>query len=421
MRKTQLLGTDVAITGVGVVCPLGYTRQEIASALRANESRLQTVDIGLGEQLFFGLVPEDFFPRSEALFHHILSPDQRRLARLDPGLLYGLWAAHEAMEEAQLYVGQNVDMSRVASTVSSSKGFLRCYLKAHELLCGGNDLDFSAKDLGMLLQTFFPNTLGAWLAQLYGFQGGILSASAACATGLVAILMGISLIRDGIADVVLAGSAECTRNPMAMAGFINMGAFSRERCRPFHRMRSGFNAGEGAAVFVLESLSHAQGRRAKPLAIIRAGDYRSEGYHITAVEPSSDTAEFAVRNTLRHANWEPQDVEYINAHGTGTPLNDQAEAFLIDRIFAPHRPLVSSLKGHIGHLLGASASVELALTLISLDAGFIPPTYGLDEPDPAFHLQFVSSVGENQPVRRFLKFALGFGGHVAVIAVERPA
>ncbi|MGC8741142.1 MAG: beta-ketoacyl-[acyl-carrier-protein] synthase family protein [Candidatus Sumerlaeaceae bacterium] len=409
----------VAITGVGVVCPLGYRHGQVIAALRDNETSLRLTDIGLDAEVFFGLVPNEFFRDAQELLARLPEAKQQA-AKTDPGLLYGLWATRAALEQARLVIDNHCCVERVASTVSSSKGFLRCYLEEHRRLYHDVARNSGDQNVGALVESFFADTLGHWLAQIHGFCGPVLSVSAACATGLVSVLLGASLIRDGIADVVLAGSAECTRNAVAMAGFVNMGAFSSDRCRPFHRERSGFNAGEGAAVFVLESLPHALARGARALGIIRGGDFRSEAYHITAVEPGSETAEFSICNTLRKAQWQPKDVEYINAHGTGTPLNDRAEAMLIERIFGAEQPLLSSFKGHIGHLLGASASVELALALLALDAGFIPPTFGLDDPDPEFRVRFVAPSGECKQVSKFLKLALGFGGQVAVVAIERP-
>lgn len=155
------------------------------------------------------------------------------------------------------------------------------------------------------------------------------------------------------------------------------------------------------------------------LGTICAWDFRSDAHHMTAVEPGGSVIEYAIQRTLSKAGWQPGDVQYINAHGTGTELNDQTEAAAIMRIFGQPGPYVSSLKAAIGHLLGASSGAEMALIVIALANGFVPPTLFLDEPDPEFHLNFVPASGAHMDVKRYLKFSYGFGGHIAILAVER--
>ncbi len=176
---------------------------------------------------------------------------------------------------------------------------------------------------------------------------------------------------------------------------------------------------------VLERESSARQRGARIMARITGWDLRADGYSATAVEPDGRTLDYAIRRTLARAGWCPEDVEYINAHGTGTRLNDSVEAAVISRVFGDaslgrKRPLVSSLKPYIGHLLGASSSVEIALAITSLNRGYIPATLRLQEPDPEFCLNHVAASGEDRRVTRFLKISLGFGGHTGVIAIELP-
>ncbi|MCX7625371.1 MAG: beta-ketoacyl-[acyl-carrier-protein] synthase family protein, partial [Candidatus Sumerlaeaceae bacterium] len=418
-RKIMSRPIEIAITGIGVVCPLGWEPESILAGVKANRSCLELTDIGLNEPVYFGGISGAFLETLNAFLDELNEPFGQ-LARVDPGLLYGMFATHQALNDAGLLLPETLPRDRVGLTSTSSKGFLRCFLEYHTEMQHGAGFRSPTSASATFLRGFFPTTLSEWTSKTYGFTGPCLASSAACATGLVSLILGCQLIEDGVADVVLAGSAECTRNALTLAGFLNMGAFSPHRCLPFHRARSGFNAGEGAAIFVLERLDHAETRGAKPLALVRGMDYRSEAYHITAVEPASTTAEYAVTKTLSQAQWAPSEVEYINAHGTGTPLNDRAEAQLIRKVFGKSAPWVSSLKAHIGHLLGASASVELAVSLIALRAGFIPPTFGLDDPDPECELRFVPADGMRQRVRRFMKFSLGFGGHIATVALEIP-
>lgn len=408
---------SVVVTGLGVVSPLGDTEDTVVQNLKTHSCGLTQIDLGLDSPLWFGYITSDFEHEIDELpsEHSLL---WKQLASVDPGLLYGYVAALRAVADAGLEHEDMLATTRTASTVSSSKGFLRLFLNPHKDLLDGAPLT-SVKPEYVL--GFSPDTLGRLLAHRWGFNGPVLSTSAACATGLHSLILGAHLIIDGIADIVLCGSAECTRNQLAMTGFYNMGALSRDMCRPFDKSRSGFNPGEGAGVFVLESEEHALAREARIRARLAGWDYRSEAYHVTAVEPHSPTAEYAVQLTLRRAGWTPESVEYINAHGTGTLQNDRAEALLINRVFGQHHtPLVSSLKGHIGHLLGASASAELALVLMALSNGFIPPTLRLETPDPECPVNHVHPNGEERSITRFLKFSLGFGGHVAIAAFELP-
>jgi len=406
----------IAITGYAAASPIGCTTSTIVRSLREGRTGLQLTDLGLGQPIWYGRIHEEFYEfAAEALAH--LDATQARLAEIEPGLGYGFVVGWEAWRRAQLDSSPPANPSRVASTLSSSKGFLRTYLYAHSQMLG-NATSPPTIHTKELLEAFPAETVGRWIARKKRLCGPVIATPLACATGVISVIMAANLIGEGVADVVLAGSAEYTANVMNLAGFLNMGALSPERTRPFHRSRSGFNAGEGAAAFIVESEAHARARGVQPIAYIVGWDYRSEAYHITAVEPSGETAEYAVRQTLRRAGWQPREVEYINAHGTGTPLNDQAEAQIIQRVFGEHCPYVSSLKAHVGHLLGASGSVELALTLTAMRDHFVPPTFGLDEPDPEFQLRFPHPAGENLRIQRFLKFSLGFGGHVAMLAVE---
>ncbi len=407
---------DVVITGLGLVSPLGWKTTDVVKALEDNRDGLILTDLGLGTPLPFGGIDQGFWDDAE----NLMPPSLNSLPlTVDPGFLYGIYATQQALLTAGFEWRENAfreHRTNIAFTISSSKGFLRCFVEAHREWLKAKSANAALRDIGPLFGHFPADSLASAIARFLGAQGPIMVTSAACATGLISVILGANLIRDGLADIVIAGSAECTRNPMALAGFLNMGALSARPCCPFDRQRSGFNPGEGAAAFVLESAEHARRRGAEPLAFIRAYEYRSEAYHVTAVALDCKVTEHALRRCLTKARWNASNVEYINAHGTGTPLNDAAEAALLEKVFGAQQPLISSLKGHIGHLLGASASVELALTLLSVRSGFVPPTLRLS--DPEFPLNYVAFPGLKKNVRRFMKFSLGFGGHIAMMALE---
>lgn len=335
----------------------------------------------------------------------------------DRALGFARIAARRAWDQSGL--GQaGLSPDRIAVIVSSSKGLLSNLLEARgRFLCGGD------ADLVPPFEAAWGDTPSRRIARDLGLAGPALNYPAACATGIASIVPAIHLLQEGLADAVLAGSAEACGHPLILAGFSSMGAMAAGLSRPFHTDRDGFNPGEGAAVFVLERDRDARRREARPLARIAGWDLRSDAHSATAVEPGGQTLEYAVRRALARAGWAPTDVDYINAHGTGTRLNDTVEAGVIARVFGHpggHRPPppVSSLKPYTGHLLGASAAVELALILESLRDGFIPPTLRLDRPDPALPLRHVPPEGIAAPARRILKLSLGFGGHIGVLAVE---
>ncbi|MGI8908313.1 MAG: beta-ketoacyl-[acyl-carrier-protein] synthase family protein [Candidatus Sumerlaeaceae bacterium] len=378
---------NIVITGASACTALGSTDDQAISGLLARAPALTRQQLHSELCLWFGSVP-DAPPLAERQCDHtsLLADCTARKCLLDANL------------------NGSVAPDRVATIIGSSKGRL------HQLLAAKPVLDPAE----------FPGeTLGNEIAARSRFTGPVLNYPAACATGLVCLIAGANLLRDDVADAVLAGSAEASGYALTMASFTNMGALSPDIMRPFHRDRNGFNPGEGAAAFVLEREVDARARRAHPIARLAGYDFRSDAYHMTSADQSGEPIALSIRRTLKRAGWKPTDVQYINAHGTGTQLNDVIEARAIHDVFGDNCPPVSSLKPYIGHLLGASASAELALALVALRSGFIPPTPGLDSPDAALApIHHVSPAGNHGSVSRFLKLSLGFGGHIACAAVE---
>jgi hypothetical protein len=242
---------------------------------------------------------------------------------------------------------------------------------------------------------------------------------AACATGLVCLIQSIGYLDLGH-PLVLAGAAELTAVPLALAGFRNMGALSPSRCRPFDRDRNGFNTGDGGALFaLLHPNLESRLKKSDVLGWICGWDICSAATHPTACDDSGETLAASIRRTLTKAHWGPDFVQAINAHGTGTILNDRAEARAILKVFGPNCPPVFSLKGAFGHLLGASSAFELAVSLIAATQGVIPGTVGLQEPDPDIApLPVTPDPLHRGGIGRVLKIAMGFGGPMATMAVE---
>jgi 3-oxoacyl-(acyl-carrier-protein) synthase len=273
---------------------------------------------------------------------------------------------------------------------------------------------------------WFPSTACATIASDYDLRGPRLSNSTACASGTIAILKAVRAIRDGQCDLALAGSSEAI-HPLFAAGFHNMRVLAdhddpTQACRPFDANRSGFVMGEGAAMFVLERLSHARRRGATIYAEILGGRILTDARHVTSLDEESDAAlSELIRGTLRQAGVTPRDIAYVNAHGTGTKQNDVIETRGIRAAFgrAADNVCVSSTKSMLGHLVNASGSVELAITALALRDGFAPPTLNLTDPDPECDLDCIPLIGRARPLEHALKLSIAFGGHLAAIILRR--
>lgn len=410
----------IVITGLGAVSPMGSCRATISDNFRNYRSALTEWEICPGFTLWFGRVQDDPLELAGDMLD-FLSPVERKAAMEDNSVWFAMSAVRQAISESHIDLSSYA-ADRIGVVLGSSKGQLRSLLQAHHYL-RDNGVAAAQADggyLGHLVHNFGGEFVGEILARRFQIEGPVLNYPAACATGLNAVIYSMQLLLDGTLDVVISGSSESAGNAVSLASFLNMGALAPGHVRPFHKDRHGFNPGEGAGVFILERESDARARGAKILGRICGWDFRSDAHHITAVEPGGTVIEHAIRRTLERAEWDPATVEYINAHGTGTEINDRTEAGAIDRVFGGEAgPYVSSVKSYIGHLLGASSGVELALIMTTLADGFVPPTLLLDEPDPEFHLKFVPSEGLNKYVHRYMKFSYGFGGHIAILAMEQ--
>lgn len=377
---------------MGMVTPFGMDKGRILSALRTGESGIAEHRLDDTLDILIGRVPESDIPRHLGDMTIDYALESSRLAWADAGL------------------GEHTfDPWRAVTVVGSSKGRLASILSRSV----GKEQPFD-------ISNFPGNTLGLAVAQEFGLRGAVLNYPAACATGTHCLIRAAQCLQQGEADIALAGSAEASGKALVMASFKNMGALSLEQIRPFDVRRKGFNPGEGSATFVLEREADARARGAKILARLVGWDQRSDAYHITSAEPSGEVVTYSINRSLQMAGWQPGEVEYINAHGTGTPLNDVVEGRAIRGSFGIDTPLVSSLKPYVGHMLGASSAVELALAILALQNNYVPGTPGLEQPDPDIPLNFVPTGGLNQAVKKFMKLSLGFGGHIGVLAIELP-
>ena len=276
------------------------------------------------------------------------------------------------------------------------------------------------------IPTTIANMGAGFIAIMAGFQGMCTCPVTACAGGSNAVGDAFRHIRDGYAEVMVAGGAEASITPLAMGGFTSMSALTdasdpSRASIPFDKERSGFVMGEGAAVLILEELEHARARGAQILGEITGYGATCDAYHITAPDPEGAWSAACMEQALADAGLAPEAVDYINAHGTSTPLNDSGETAAIRRVFGAHadRLMVSSTKSMTGHLLGASGAVEAALCVLALKDGFVPATINYQVPDPACDLDIVPNEGREADIRCAISNSLGFGGHNACLVFQK--
>lgn len=406
----------VVLTGMGAITPLGNTISSLWQGLC--EGRL-------GVRLLDRFDTTDFNVKVAAQvddFDPLLFLDRKEVRRLDRYCHYAIGAADEAMKQSSLDL-ETVDPWRFGVIIGSGVGGLETMANEYKkLYLGGGPSRISPIFIPMMI----ANMAAGKLSMIYGAKGSNLCVTTACASGTHAIGEAFRAIKHGHLDICLAGGAEAPITPIAIAGFDNMRALSRSTdpgsaSIPFDRRREGFVVGEGAGVIVLESLSHAKARKAHILCEVAGYGSTADAYHITSPDPTGAGAAKAMQTAIDEAGVAPGEVDYINAHGTGTPLNDKYETLAIKTVFKDYaaRLKVSSIKSMTGHLLGAAGAVEVIATALTLKEGCIPPTIGIVEPDPDCDLDYVPGQAANQSVRVALSNSLGFGGHNGTLCLRK--
>jgi 3-oxoacyl-[acyl-carrier-protein] synthase II len=398
---------EVVVTGLGATTPLGGDVISTWSALLAGESGIRDEGKGL---LADAELPVTIAAAMAADPAERLKPVRAR--RLDRSQQAALVAAAEAWDDAG---SPTPDPDRLAVAIGTGIGGVRTLLQQDDLLETGGVRRVSPRTVPMLM----PNGSAALVSIEYGARAGSYSPVSACSSGAEAIALGARLIRSGEADVVIAGGTEAAITPLTIAGFTQAAALSRHdgdpacASRPFAADRDGFVLGEGAAVVVLESARHAAARKAHVHAVLAGAGIASDAYHITAPAPDGRGQIAAIRKALGRAGIVPGDVSHVNAHATGTPVGDAAEAGTIRDVFGDGIP-VTAPKASLGHLVGAAGALEALIAILSVEHDVIPPTRNLAETsiDPDIKLDVVTSRREC-PQRAVLSNSFGFGGQNA--------
>ena len=330
-------------------------------------------------------------------------------------------AAKEALADSGLD-REKEDLTRCGVIVSSGVGGIEM-AESEELRCSQKGFDRASP---FYIPTTIANMGAGFIAIMAGFQGMCTCPVTACAGGSNAVGDAFRHIRDGYAEVMVAGGAEASITPLAMGGFTSMSALTTasdpaRASIPFDAERSGFVMGEGAAILVLEELEHARARGAQILGEITGYGATCDAYHITAPDPAGTWSAACMEQALADAGVTPEAVDYINAHGTSTPLNDSGETAAIRKVFGGHadRLMVSSTKSMTGHLLGASGAVEAVFCVLALKDSFVPATIHYQVPDPACDLDIVPNEGRQADIRCALSDSLGFGGHNTCLVFQK--
>ncbi len=406
----------IVVTGMGAVTPVGQTAAESWRAVCAGVSGIARITrfdpTGFAAQIA-GEV-KDFDVRQ-----YVAAREARRMDRFTQ---YAVAAGQEAMDDADLRVdARNSD--RVGVFVGSGIGGIESLEAQFAVMAARGPSRLSPFLIPMLL----TDTAAGAISIRFGLRGPNLAVVSACATGAHAVGEGAAAIRRGDADVMICGSSEAAVTPMTIAGFAAMRALSTRNdtppaaSRPFEKQRDGFVVGEGAGIVVLESLAHALDRGARIYGEVAGYGATADASHITAPPEDGEGAARAMQNALRQAQLTPQDVQYINAHGTSTPLNDRAETQAIKTVFGDHagRMAVSSTKSMTGHLLGGAGGVESVFCLKAMADNLVPPTINYQEPDPDCDLDYVPNSARAATVHAAMNNSFGFGGHNASLVFTR--
>lgn len=406
----------VVVTGVGAVSPLGTGNQKNWDGLINGRSGIDYITRFDASSLPVRIAGEVKDFDAEQFI------DKKEVKKMDLFIQYAMAAAHFAMEDSGLQVTEE-NAEQVGVLVGAGLGGLPAIEKYHLAVLEGGYKKISPFFIPMLIINLAPGHISI----KYGAKGPNLSSVSACATGTHSIGDAYHMIARGDADAMIAGGTESTVTPLGIGGFAVMKALSdrndepQRASRPFEKGRNGFILGEGAGIVVLEEYESAKKRGAKIYSEIVGYGLTGDAYHMTAPAEGGEGAARCMKMALRNAGVNPEQVGYINAHGTSTPFNDLNETLAIKSVFGDHayKLMVSSTKSMTGHLLGAAGGLEAVISCMVLDQDIIPPTINYEEPDPACDLDYVPNTAREVRVDYVMSNSLGFGGTNATLLFKR--
>ncbi len=397
----------VVVTGLGIVCPVGLTVREAWAAILAGKSGITPIthfDASAFPTRFSGSVrgfdPARYVPPKD-------------VKKMDPFIHYGIAAAHQALEDSKLSVTAH-NAERIGVAIGSGIGGLGGIEKGHSAYLEGGPRKISP----FFVPSNIINMISGNVSILYGLKGPNLALVSACSTGSHSIGEAARIIAYGDADVMLAGGAEMATTPTGLGGFCAARALSTRNddpvtaSRPWDKERDGFVLGDGAGVLVLEEYEHARQRGVYIYGEVAGYGMSGDGYHMTLPSEGGEGARRCMENALRDAGLDPEQVDYINAHGTSTPSGDKAETLAIKALFGvhAHEVAVSSTKSMTGHLLGAAGGIEAIFSLLALRDQVAPPTINLFTPDPECDLDYVPNKARPMKIGTVMSNSFGFGG-----------
>ncbi len=408
----------VVITGMGTVSPVGNNLEEFWSALLAGKSGITKVTQFDASEYATQIAGEvkGFEPGNYM--------DKKEARRMDRFTQFAIACTRMALDDAKLDLDK-IDRERAGTIIGTGIGGMETLHDQYKVLFEKGPNRISPFFVPMMI----ANMASGLTSITYGLQGPCLTVVTACATGTNSIGEAFKIIQRGDADIMVCGGTEATISPAAMAGFSSMKAMStrndepEKASRPFESGRDGFIMGEGCGIVILEALEHAKARGARIYAEIAGYGANADAYHITAPAPEGVQQAKVMALAIKDAGLKPEDVDYVNAHGTSTPLNDKNETLAIKALFGDHakKLAVSSTKSMTGHLLGAAGGIECIACALTVANDTIHPTINYENPDPELDLDYVPNKARKQVVNVAISNSFGFGGHNATILVKKFA
>ena len=399
----------VVITGTGILSPIGNSTHEFYIGLKKGANGIAPItcfntddySVHLAGEVKINL--EDYF-------------EKRELNRMDRFTAMALIASSEAVNQSNID-DDRLDKNRIGVVIGSGIGGINTFEEQHKKL-----LNNPRRVSPFFIPSMISDIASGQVSIKYGFKGPNYCVVSACATASHAIGDSFRMIQYGDADIIITGGSDASITPMAVSGFANMKALTKNdnpetASRPFDANRDGFVMGEGTGIIILEELEHAQKRGVEILGEIAGYGATADAYHLTSPAPNGDGAVRAMNRAMEDAKCQPENIDYINAHGTSTPFNDKIETIAIKTAFGKHaRNLsVSSTKSMTGHLLGAAGGIEAVASILSMKNNFLPPTIHYQTSDPECDLNYVPNTAVEKDVNYTMSNTFGFGGHNAVL------